>query len=36
MGKPIVDILRGVMDDERVFTDVHTLRERRHDYWVLP
>jgi len=35
MGKSIVDILRHVMDDEKIFTDVHTLRERRHDYWVL-
>ena len=35
MAKNIASVLRQALGDEKVRTDEHTLRERRHDYWVL-
>ena len=35
MDRSVVKKLQEALGPEKVFTDVHTLRERRHDYWVL-
>ncbi|MFH1603024.1 MAG: FAD-binding oxidoreductase [Pseudomonadota bacterium] len=35
MTRPIVDVLQEALGPEKVFTDSHTLSERRRDYWVL-
>ncbi len=35
MKKSIVKTLRHALSQDKVCTDEHTLRERRHDYWVL-
>jgi alkyldihydroxyacetonephosphate synthase len=35
MGSSIVETLQNALGAEKVFTDSHTLSERRHDYWVL-
>jgi alkyldihydroxyacetonephosphate synthase len=35
MNQSIVEILRNAMGEDKVCVDKHTLRERRHDYWVL-
>jgi len=35
MKMPIVKTLLDALGNEKVSTDVHVLKERRHDYWVL-
>ena len=35
MTQPIVETLQKALGAEKVFTDSHTLSDRRHDYWVL-
>jgi alkyldihydroxyacetonephosphate synthase len=35
MKPPIVEILRNALGEDKVCIDRHSLRERRHDYWVL-
>ena len=35
MTSSIIETLQKALGAEKVFTDSHTLSERRHDYWVL-
>ena len=35
MGRSIVEKLQETLGQEKVFTDEFTLKDRRHDYWML-